>query len=86
MDDAALERSSEQMMEAINKNAQRVLAVGPDARKPIYDAIEDAYRKAAMDIGRTPEQATGMGRQMREFVAALVKIIEDSGGATGGNA
>jgi hypothetical protein len=74
------------MLASLQRVAMRMLEVSQADRERVYAGYQKDFAKDAEKAGFPPKEAEEFGQKYLEFLRALVKIIEDGGGAAGGRA
>lgn len=70
----------------INQWATEVLKEPLEQREAALQRIRDGNYRDAVAAGATEAAAREISAKMDEFTRALIRLIEDSGGAAGGRA
>jgi hypothetical protein len=73
-------------LSTVSLRAMEIVALPADQREARYKIYRQVYIEAAMEHGLPRLKAQAWAHQMNQWARALVKKIEQSGGAAGGKA
>ena len=74
------------LMTGVHVGAEAVLKQAPENRERFYLIIRDSMPEEQLAKGTSKATATEFCEKFEEWVRALVKMIENRGGAAGGTA
>lgn len=79
-------KQQQRIEQLVNQWATEVLKEPPEGREAALRRIKDGNYRDAIAAGATEDAAREMSAKMDEFTRALIRVIENSGGAAGGTA